>query len=308
MTLSWSTATAFFTSLLTLLSPFTAWFGLKPAKPPAADGALVQTVDVMSFNVLYGGAGQRAMEPRKDAVVQTIRGAFAGETAKLPDSFGMQEVTPEWLAFLTDALPEYGVVNLGRDPGNQGESSPVFYLKERYALVDSGTFWLSDTPETPSNTWGAAFNRVCTWALLEDKQSGFRYAHFNAHLDHVSACAREKSAALIVRQIAALIPPTVGVVLTGDFNAMQCSRPYSVITRNGFFDTKAIADKSDCGGTFHNFQRLELLQILPIDFLFVSGHVRDVAFYKIVRDQADGIYPSDHYPVAARLTLAQTSA
>ena len=124
----------------------------------------------------------------------------------------------------------------------------------------------------------------------------------------MSAPARKKSAALIVRQIAALVPPAVGVVVTGDFNAMQCSRPYRVITRNGFFDTKAIADKSDCGGTYHNFQRLELLRILPIDFVFVSGHVRDVAFYKIIRDQVDGVYPSDHYPVAARLTLAQASA
>lgn len=309
MTFSWASILSVLTMLLTLLSPVTSIFGVKPMVKPvvtATDDAIVQTVDVLSFNILYGGDGQRAMQPRQNAVVQTIRSAFSKEEATaLPDSFGLQEVTPEWLASLEAIFPEYGVVSLGRDADNLGEANPIFYLKDKFTLLDSGTFWLSDTPEQLSNTWNASCNRICTWAILEDVQTGFQYAHFNTHLDVSSAKAREKGAELIVKQISALVPSTTGVVVTGDFNANVGEKPYQILTKNGFYDTKSVADEAFGRATYHNFVHKDWITLSPIDYVFASKHVRNVASYKVITDKADGIYPSDHYPVAVRLTLAQ---
>ena len=296
---------AYFLMFLTLISPITNFFGVKPMQTvpiTATDDSIVQTVDILSFNILYGGGEHRAKTVREQSVIETIR-------KQAPDSFGLQEALPEWVDTIAAAFPDYGVVNLGRDGNNEGEANPVFYRKDKYELESSGTFWLSDTPDVLSNTWNASCNRICTWAVLKDKQTGFRYAHVNTHLDVGSAEAREKGAALIVQKIAECIPQDIAVVVTGDFNAKTGEKPYQIMTKNGFYDSAKIANEADKGGTYHNYQLLDLVNFRPIDYIFVSRHVRNAEYYHIVKDKADGMYPSDHYPVAARLTLAnQTRA
>ena len=108
--------------------------------PQVAEGQ----VRILSFNVRYGGDGLRSEKSRAPLVIQTLRDAK-------PDSFGLQEALKDWMEDLTEGLPEYGWVGVGRDDGQEaGEFNPVFYRKDKYDLVDSGTFWLSETPELPS--------------------------------------------------------------------------------------------------------------------------------------------------------------
>ena len=72
------------------------------------------------FNVRYGGDGLRSEKSRAPLVIQTLRDAK-------PDSFGLQEALKDWMEDLTEGLPEYGWVGVGRDDGQEaGEFNPVF--------------------------------------------------------------------------------------------------------------------------------------------------------------------------------------
>lgn len=256
-------------------------------------------VTVMSFNVYIAGTGKKSPENRGALVAKTLR-------AEMPDSFGLQEANKAWVDRVSAAMPEYAWVGVGRDDGAEGgEYSPVFYLKDKYSLVDSGTFWLSETPDTPSKGWDAMYNRICTWAILEDKASGEKYAHFNAHMDHIGAESRANSAKLIAEKAGALDMP---VVITGDFNTDEGTEPYNTMIANGFMDTKYAADSTMSMGTYHNFGMKNVTKkgASPIDFIFTTYGKAKVDSYKVLGDKVDGAYSSDHYPVVAKIRFSKT--
>jgi hypothetical protein len=83
---------------------------------------------------------------------------------------------------------------VGRDDGKEkGEFSAIFYDTNRLQVLNSGTFWLSETPEKPSKGWDAAYNRVCTYAVFKDKKSQKEFIALNLHFDHIGNVARVKS-------------------------------------------------------------------------------------------------------------------
>ena len=253
-------------------------------------------VTVMSYNVYIAGAGKKSPENRTPLVVKTI-------SEQAPDSFGLQEADIDWINRISSALPEYAWVGKGRDDGAEGgEFSPVFYLKDKYNLIDSGTFWLSETPDTPSKGWDAMYKRVCTWAVLEEKTTGKCYVHMNAHMDHIGTVARENGAKLIAEKAAAFEIP---VVLTGDFNTEEGTDAYSTIVSAGFMDTKYVAEETMSVGTYHNFgmKNVEKESASPIDFIFVSYAKASVESYKVLVGKVDGAYSSDHYPVVSEMKL-----
>ena len=98
-----------------------------------------------------------------------------------PDIFGIQEALPNQVTDITALLPKYNYVGIGRDGVGKGESSNIFYKRDRFKVVDQNTFWLSETPDKISKGWDAALNRVCTYALFRDNKTsknilGFQYA------------------------------------------------------------------------------------------------------------------------------------
>lgn len=118
-------------------------------------------VRIMSFNILSERFGENSVINRKEAVAKTIAEYY-------PDSFGAQECTTLWMAYLKQQLPEYGSVGeLSTEVPFLGGYSPVFYLKNKYDVVDSGTFWLSEIPDVSSLGWDAGSIRVCTWVILQ---------------------------------------------------------------------------------------------------------------------------------------------
>ena len=253
-------------------------------------------VKIMTYNVYIAGAGDSSPENRTESVVKTIR-------SEMPDSFGLQEADYAWVTRISEALPEYAYVGVGRDDGeNGGEFSPVFYLKAKFNLIDSGTFWLSKTPEKPSRGWDAMLKRICSWAVLEDKESGKRYAHFNAHMDHIGSNARKNSAELIVEKANAV--GDIPVVVTGDFNCDEGTKPYNAMRAGGFNDTKRIAKSTMDIGTYHNFGMNDVYNgRSPIDYIFVSDGDAYVESYKVLDGKVDGKYSSDHYPVVSEMSL-----
>ena len=284
---------AIITAILSLFYTPTPVTQVNPAVIPEA--TKTQTVTIMSYNVWIGGTGEKSPENRADEIVANIREYD-------PDSFGLQEADEGWMERLPEILTDYAYVGIGRNSNKGGgEASPVFYKKDKYELLDSGTFWLSKNPEKASRSWDAMFKRVCTYAILKDKTTGFTYAHFNAHFDHMGVIARMESVAVVAQKVKE-IAPNLPVVFSGDFNDEEGGDAYNRVLESGFKDTKYIAAESDSGTTFHGYSEL-VEKEMPIDYIFVNGFVSSVKFYKIDDEKINGIYSSDHHPVISEMTL-----
>ncbi len=247
----------------------------------------------MSFNILCAGAPpRRYWTQRKEMVAQLIR-SYA------PDTFGLQEAHDRWMSYLIEALPEYAHVGVGRDNGKRmGEYSPVFYRKDRFDLLDQGNFWLSETPGIPSRGWDAALNRICSYALLLDRESGKKLAHFNTHLDHIGEEARLRGAQLVASQAGKF--SGVPTILTGDFNVFPYSEPYMAVTESGFSDARKIAEVSTDMFTFHNFGNPAVRE--TIDYIFFKN-VENVRLFQVLSERPEGKFPSDHDPVFCEYSL-----
>lgn len=293
---------AFFTAIISLLIPQTPSTGTQPTLPltnvnpnPIADSVLTQDLTVMTYNLKINGDGIRTVEKRLPHIVNTIK-------EKAPDSFGVQEADKNWVENLAAELPEYAHIEKYRDDGvSEGESSAIFYLKDKYDLVESSHFWLSETPDKPSLGWDAACNRICSYAILKDKSTGFVYAHFNAHFDHVGTVAPAESVALVSGKIAE-IAPDIPVVLTGDFNFSEGSDNYNNLLKCGLKDTKYLAEEYDNHATYHGYHII-MPDTKPIDYVMVNGYVKSVKSSKIDSGFVDHVLASDHFPITVELTL-----
>ena len=255
---------------------------------------------VMSFNLLCGGSGGRDWQERRAMVIDTICKAA-------PDTFGVQEAHHDWIRALCAGLPAYDYVGVGRNDGKtEGEYSAVFYKKDAYTLLDSGSFWLSETPDVPGvKGWDAACVRICSYAKLQEKATGRQFVHFNTHLDHIGTVAMQKGAELVAKKAKQLCPD-LPAFFTGDFNVTPDSAPYRAVIAGGFRDARLVAPVTDNGPTFHSevFVTEETEENAAIiDYCFVKGDV-DVKSYRVIRETYPGaLYPSDHYPVLVELDL-----
>ena len=214
------------------------------------------------------------------------------------DVVGTQEVLHSQFEDLKRMLPEFEGVGVARDDGKtKGEYSSVFYRKDVFDALDSGTFWLSEYPDSVGlKGWDAACVRVATWAKLKHKETGKIVMAVNTHFDHVGVEARKQSALLIIRKIKEIVGDRAAV-LTGDFNVTDQSDAYQTITTNEFVlkDAHKIAEKvSGVNYTFHNFTRQPLEKRSKIDFIFVTPHIRVLS--SDIPQEVEGALLSDHNP------------
>jgi endonuclease/exonuclease/phosphatase family metal-dependent hydrolase len=261
----------------------------------AASGLLyAQPQSVLTYNVRLDtpADGEDAWPKRRDFLAAQIR--FHN-----PDVFGVQEALHGQMEYLTAALPAYTWVGVARDDGKQaGEYSALFYRKDRFEALSSGTFWLSETPDVPSKGWDAALNRVCTYALLKDKKTGKKTWVFNTHFDHKGEEARRRSAGLIVQKTRELNTKNDPVVVMGDFNANPDEAPVTVL-KSAFADARDAGVEPPFGpeGTFNGFNFYDPVT-RRIDYVFVQN--LKVRQYAVLSDNKNCRYPSDHLPVLVR--------
>ena len=250
-----------------------------------------QELSVMTYNIKldYPKEGENSWINRKPFFINQIK-------FYEPDIFGVQEAMPNQMKDIDSLLPKYSFVGVGRDDGkDEGEYSAIFYNKEKMNVLKSSTFWLSETPDQVSMGWDAVCNRICTYALFEDKTSGKRFWMFNTHFDHVGVEARKNSATLIIQKIKEINAETLPVILSGDFNMEDTHESIQFIEQH-LKDSKSIA-KVVFGplGTFNNFE-FDKPVTRRIDFIFVSPEI-SVEKYAVLSDSWDCKYPSDHLPV-----------
>jgi endonuclease/exonuclease/phosphatase family metal-dependent hydrolase len=215
-----------------------------------------------------------------------------------PDILGVQEAKPNQVADMVAALSKYSNVGTGRDGEGKGEYSAIFYKKDRFKVVSTNTFWLSETPDKISKGWDAAFNRVCTYALFKEIKTGKTFWVFNTHLDHMGELARTNGILLILSKIAALNTKNYPVIFMGDFNS-EPSTDRIIALKKVMNDSREISEEKPFGpsGTFNGFKHNEPVTLL-IDYIFISKNNKfRVKKYAVLSDSKDLKYPSDHLPV-----------
>ncbi len=257
------------------------------------------SLEVMTFNIRTsaGRDGANAWPHRKELVAETIERVG-------PHVLGLQEALTEQIDYLESALPEYRW--LGVDRGMNGgrglsEFTPIFYRFRELSPVEAGTFWLSDTPEVP--TRGRRGSRIVTWARFYHLETGRQIYVFNTHFTLRRGERQLRSMEQINARIAEL-PPGSAVVVMGDFNSVAGeSETWQLAMSHGLMDAWVVAeDRQGPPLTSNGFGPPPEGWEGRIDWILVGGPVV-VPGVETVIHSADGRYPSDHYPVAARLRI-----
>ncbi len=261
-------------------------------------------IKVMSYNIRFGTAkdGENHWDKRKDFLAETIKAAN-------PDLLGTQETLGFQRDFLAKTLPNYEVLAAGREDGREkGETTAIYWRKDRFEKLDGGHFWLSETPAVAgSKGWDTSLPRMATWVRLKDKsKAGKPVLWINTHFDHIGKVARHESAKLMRERIG-MLGKDCSVIVTGDFNSGEGSDPYKALFGGEGKEASPVLDsyrlvhpeRQQNEGTTTPFQsapragnRIDWIAISP-DWKVVTA--------EILHPDRDGRTASDHFPVTAVL-------
>jgi endonuclease/exonuclease/phosphatase family metal-dependent hydrolase len=264
------------------------------------------SVSVMTLNLRYDNPHDslNAWPNRVSQVCKFIN-------SEKPSIIGMQEVLWHQFADLDSLLTDYSSEGKGRDDGARGgEMNPVFFRKDRFDMIRTITFWLSDTPDIPgSMAWGASLPRIVTWMELADKDSHQHLFIFNTHFAHDSDSARIISSRLLLKEVGR-IAEGFPFIITGDFNMGPLSAGYAILTGPDesvplMKDSYIISEKKPYGPsyTFNGFSDKQGDE--RIDFIFVRNGMQVLSHSTFIRKD-HGVFISDHWPVEAVISLDQS--
>ncbi len=260
-----------------------------------SDSAEPSELKVISYNIRLitsADKGDASWDARKEASINMIN-------TEKPDVIGFQEPHMPQIEYLVSQLPQYGYVEIDRDGGlleDNGEHIMTMWNKEKYDLLDSGHFWLSETPDEVSQGWDGACRRVAQWIRLSEKETGKEFYHVNTHLDHRGAEARKEGAKLIVEKMKEMAGNNAVVFLGGDMNVATGSpeevslEPY----KEWMESVRETAPETDSRGTFNGFGLVENPMI--IDYIYYRN--AEPLRYETLDGAGYGTrYISDHYPI-----------
>jgi endonuclease/exonuclease/phosphatase family metal-dependent hydrolase len=257
-----------------------------------------QNIRIMSYNIRYDNPsdGPNSWSFRKHELIEQIERIH-------PSILGIQESLYHQTEYIDSCLQKYTYTGVGREDGlTKGEFGAIFYDSTKFKLVSSDTFWLSETPKSPSVGWDAALERICTYALFENKVSSNQIWVFNLHLDHIGMKSQKNSVNLILKTINAFAIANTAIVITGDFNCIPKSTPIKIMSKNfddSFKTAKTVKIKYK--GTFNNFDK-NLIPESRIDYVFVKN--ADVIKYEHkYENRLDGYFYSDHLPIVVDISI-----
>jgi len=278
---------------------------------------------VMSFNIRFDTTadGTNSWSFRNHLASATILRHGA-------DVIGFQEALRHQIKDLEASLPGFSWYGVGRDDGKEnGEFCPVFWRKDKFRSVDSGTFWLSETPDVAgSRGWGARCRRVATWVRLvtQEENPSKEFFFLNSHFDHEAEQARLESSRLLSHRIPKLIaesnqrlsstniPP---VVIVGDLNAVENTQTLrllrgeerlyptedhsnTIVFKDARLEAKQKHNEGD--GSFTNWSpgtpTEEAKKFILIDHILHHGDLESEQ-YGIICELWNGKRASDHRPL-----------
>lgn len=250
---------------------------------------------IISYNIrTLARDGENSWQFRKHATKNMI------ELHK-PDAFGLQEAMLPHMQYIDSVCPQYARVGVGRSDGKEGgEFVAIYYNKERFDLLDSGTFWLSETPDQVSRGWDAALPRITTWVKLRDKATKRKFFYFNTHFDHMGTTARVESSKLIVEKIREIAGKKAAVVLTGDFNIESENEALQPLYDN-MSAARRCAPITDNKGTYNGWGLVKRYPV--IDHIFYGGRKVKCNAFRTLDGDYGAKFISDHFPLEAIFTI-----
>lgn len=257
-----------------------------------------RSLRVMSFNVRWD-------EKKEEVPKWSIRKLQVASMIRFHrvDVVGLQESLFSQLIDLQQILSDYEY--FGHKYHQTDLDNPILFRRGRFCKLQGSYFYLSPTPDVPSRGWNAKFLRSVTWLKLKDKKTQKTFFIFNTHFDYHSFIARNQSAILLKKKIAA-ITEGFPFLVTGDFNLfpeLGGEDTYRILTNQRserpLLDAQSVAKFPHHGptGTWSGFKEAGQPGIKP-DYIFVDNHTK-VLSHGILADSFDGCYPSDHLPVVA---------
>ena len=215
-----------------------------------------------------------------------------------PDIIGFQEVNAVHYSYLQDVMPGYASLMAYRDKTLMKEACAIFYRSDRFEEIESGHFWLSETPDVMSKDWGSAHYRICVYVCLKDRNTGKEFIVFNTHLDHKSEEARIKGIEVVLDKISEL--GNRPAFLIGDLNAREKSNTIK-FTKANFDDAQKIAPITENTATYHNWGNESDKKL--IDYILVGKGAVTVTEYHVVDNCYDGAYSSDHSSIYVKAKI-----
>lgn len=255
-----------------------------------------QTTNLISFNIRYDNTSDTInnWNKRRASLASLIQHYDA-------DIVGIQEGLHHQVDYLNNTLNGFSYVGVGRDDGQQkGEYSAIFYNSDKFKVLKTNTFWLSETPEKVSVGWDASMERICTYALFENVTSKKQFYVFNTHFDHRGMQARVNSAELIYKKIKEINTSDLPVILMGDLNLTPDTEPIQFLKKH-LTDAMGISKKPFYGpiGTFNGFDQDRIMEN-RIDYIFVNN-IEVLSYTHIDDRMANNMHISDHLPVLITL-------
>ena len=254
-----------------------------------------EKINIMTYNIRLDteADGINIWDNRKEGIVSLIKEEDV-------DILGIQEGLPDQVNYLSDQLKDYNFIGEGRDGGNNGEYSAIYYKKEKMNLIETETFWLSETPEMPSIGWDAAINRIVTLGIFKIKESKKELIVYNTHFDHIGKIAREKSVRVILNHIKKNNYENKSLIVMGDLNANPSELPIELLSEELNDSFKIFPIESPIG-TFSGFD-LNSKLLDRIDYIYTKN-IKISDYKHLDKKLSSGLWPSDHLPILISMFL-----
>lgn len=146
--------------------------------------------------------------------------------------------------------------------------------------------------------WGNRITRVVSWARLVDRATGDTMRVYNAHWDHESQPARERSAELMLARMRGDEGAGDEIIVLGDFNADESNPAFQRLLRDARVPLREIFRErhpnATLVGTFNSFRGDSTGG--KIDAILVSRGWR-IEQAGIDRRRWGALWASDHFAV-----------
>ena len=248
-----------------------------------------EKINIMTYNIRLDteADGINMWNNRKEGVLSLIK-------EESVDILGIQEGLPSQIEYLSKELDGYSMIGEGRDGRNNGEYSAIYYRNKNMNLIETETFWLSETPEMPSIGWDAAINRIVTLGIFKIKKSKKELIVYNTHFDHIGKIAREKSVGVILNHIKENDFQNRPLIVMGDFNLSPEDLPIELLSKE-LNDSFKLYPVKNPVGTFNGFD-LDSKLLDRIDYIFTKN-VKITNYKHLDKKLSSGLWPSDHLPI-----------
>lgn len=248
---------------------------------------------VMSFNVRQSHVREKDENNnwgnRKEACLEMLK-------ARMPDIIGFQEAQfkDQW-AFFCDSLgSEYGNVGVGRDNGtDKGETSGFLYKKSALTLLDSGTFWVSETPDVPSKSFDEQYYRSLTWGLFQIRKTGKCFFYFNTHLG-LTWSSQKDGIEMIIGKMKEINPDGLPLLFSGDLNTDITSSAFDSL-KGIMLNSRDVAPIADDIPTYNAWGNKQKERI--IDFIWITPGIKCLEYHTDTTPYGGHELISDHFPV-----------